>query len=711
MISCQYSIIYDLPEDDIFTSLTLYEDVIYLATECNGIYTYNINTGEINNEYKLYANGHSGPSHTINHIYTDDTGVYAGSTNGLYIFETNGSKKHFTADSYDQYSLINNYISYIMKDSSGLLWIGTFSGINTVDCNSGISYYNNFVIEQNMKTNIVMGTYEDVDEKLWLGGSNKEGLIKFNPKDSSLNLFKYSHLANSISDNTILSIAEDSEGNMWFGTESGLNKHNKQTGEFKIYSIEDNLSNNTIYSIIPLDDKIWITTNSGINCLEFKNGQLINVRKLLTNVEFSSNSFHKTKNGKYAFGAFDGLYIIDPVLLEKNISSPAIHFHSVSVNGNELDINDLSNISIGYKENFMTINLFTNIYSNIQNVNFYYRINNNKWTLMHGNEVTLSNLADNKYTIDFIAKKSNGSISDIKSISFNVKPPFWRCKCAKFVYFLLLFVVIIYIILKIAHLRNAIFLKNKQLAKEIKEKNELLEKNIELEKRKNNYLINMSHELRTPLNVIGATQQLIVNLNKEGNITSEKLSKYMKISDNNLKRLLGIINNLIDSTKLNEGMYNLLIEENNIIYVIEEAALSLKTLAEEKEIDLIVDTNTEECIMKFDRDSIERCIINVVGNAIKFTNSCGKILVNIIDSPSVLTIEISDNGSGIPPEKIAGIFDRFSQVINSKREFSKGSGLGLTITKGLIELHGGDITVTSELGKGTSFTIVLPKNI
>ena len=115
--------------------------------------------------------------------------------------------------------------------------------------------------------------------------------------------------------------------------------------------------------------------------------------------------------------------------------------------------------------------------------------------------------------------------------------------------------------------------------------------------------------------------------------------------------------------------------------------------------------------MKFDQDAIERCIINIVGNAIKFTNFCGKIFINIIDSHSVLTIEISDNGSGIPPEKIANIFDRFSQVVNSKREFSKGSGLGLTITKGLIDLHGGDITVTSELGKGSTFTIILPKNI
>ncbi|WP_286311943.1 sensor histidine kinase, partial [Romboutsia ilealis] len=225
-----------------------------------------------------------------------------------------------------------------------------------------------------------------------------------------------------------------------------------------------------------------------------------------------------------------------------------------------------------------------------------------------------------------------------------------------------------------------------------------------------NYLINMSHELRTPLNVIGATQQLIVNLNKTGNISSNELARYMKISDNNLKRLLNIINDLIDSTKMNEGIYNLLLEEKNIVYVIEDITLSLKSLAEEKEIDLIFDTNIEDCIMNFDQDAIERCIINIVGNAIKFTNKNGQILVNLIDSDNTLTIEISDTGSGIPLEKIDSIFDRFSQVVSSKREFTKGSGLGLTITKGLIELHGGTITVTSELDKGSTFTIILPKN-
>ena len=403
--NAKYSIIKSLTEDTTLTTLSLSEDTIYLGTEYDGIYTYNIKTEEINHEYTLYINGNSGPSYTVNYIYNCNSEIYVGSTNGLYIFKEKNLLNHFTNESYDEYSLIDNYISYIMKDSNGLLWIGTFSGINTVDCYLGISYYNNFIYNQNSKNNIIVGTYEDVNENLWLGvygnginildkknntitllntktdnklnsdtiwdikgnekyvfatssvglnvinietlqiqnllenkfchtlyvdgdylwvgtlggfdiinlndfsiksinkllaennitvnlggaifkdshdtywlgGAKKEGLIHFDPNNNSIKLFKYAELENNISDNTILSISEDSKGNLWFGTESALNKYNRLTEEFTIYSIEDGLSNNTIYSIIPSDDKVWISTNSGINCLEFKDNQLINV--------------------------------------------------------------------------------------------------------------------------------------------------------------------------------------------------------------------------------------------------------------------------------------------------------------------------------------------------------------------------------------------------------------------------------------------------
>lgn len=841
MINKKYSVINNKTIDSILqnttlTTMSIYEDFICLGTISDGIYIYNIKTGEIEQHYKLKISENNDNSYTVKSIYHDGTGIYVGSTNGLYVFEKNGVQKHFINNPFDESSLIDNNISYITRDGSGLLWIGTFSGISKVDYNLGISNYDDFTSEQNTKNNIIMGVYEDIDEKLWigvynhgisiwdrinnkvtqlntktdnklnsdiiwdikgnekyifatssvglniinretlevqnllnnkychtlyldgdylwigtiggfdiinlndfsiksinkllkennitislggaifkdskgiywLGGANKDGLIEFNPKNNSVNIFKYNEAKNSISDNTILSIAEDSKGNLWFGTEGNLNKYDRLTKKFKFYSTEDGLSNNSIYSIIPRNDKIWISTNSGVNCLEFKNDKIINVEKYLNNIEFSSNSYLKTKNGEYALGSNNGLYILKPNVIENNIISPKIHFNSIYVNGEKVD--DLNNKSINYKENFITIDLFTNIYSDMQTVDFYYRINNDDWKLMSNNEITLSNLADKKYTIDFVAKNFNGKHSEPKTISFYVNPPFWRGKMAKFIYFALFLTMILYIIFKIANLKNAITLKNKLLAKEMEEKNELLKKNIELEKRKNNYLINMSHELRTPLNVIGATQQLISNLNKTGNISSNELARYMKISDNNLKRLLNIINDLIDSTKMNEGIYNLLLEEKNIIYVIEDITLSLKSLAEEKEIDLIFDTNIEDCIMNFDQDAIERCIINIVGNAIKFTNKNGQIVVNLIDSDNTLTIEISDTGSGIPPEKIDSIFDRFSQVVSSKREFTKGSGLGLTITKGLIELHGGTITVTSELNKGSTFTIILPKN-
>lgn len=692
----QYTLINSLMNDTIFTALSLYKNIIYLGTEFDGIYTYNIDTGELSNEYKLSTNDNNSSSPTVNYIYNDDTGTYVASTNGLYIFEQNGSQKHFNSNSYDEYSLIDNNLSYITKDSTGLLWIGTFAGISTTNCNLGISHYIDFIEEPNIKNNIIVGTYEDINENLWLGvyghgisiwdrknntvkqlstktdnklnsdtiwdikgnekyifatssiglniidretlkvqnllenkychtlyvdgdylwvgtiggfdiinlndfsiktinnllsennikislggpifkdshniywlgGANKEGLIRFDPINNSLNLFKYDESKNSISDNTILSISEDPKGNLWFGTESALNKYDRLTNEFKIYSIENGLSNNTIYSVIPLNDKVWINTNSGINCLEFKNDHLVNVKKYLNNVEFSVNSCLETKNGEYIFGSINGIYVINPTVIENNISYPKIHFDSVSINGKER--NDLSNISMNYKENYIAINLFTNIYGNMNNVNFYYRINNSNWAPVNGNKIIFSELSDKKYSIDFVARDFNGNTSEIKNLSFYVNPPFWRNKFSKFIYFALLFVVIAYILLKIAQLKNVITLKNRQLAKEIQEKNELLQKNIELEKRKNNYLINMSHELRTPLNVIGATQQLIVKLNKDGNISSNDLSRYMKINDNNLKRLLNIINDLIDSSKMNEGIYNLLIEEKDIIYVVED---------------------------------------------------------------------------------------------------------------------------------------------
>lgn len=266
-----------------------------------------------------------------------------------------------------------------------------------------------------------------------------------------------------------------------------------------------------------------------------------------------------------------------------------------------------------------------------------------------------------------------------------------------------------YIVLKVKAMRKTIKRKNNQLGVEMKEKNDLLLKVLKLEQSKNDYLINLSHELRTPLNVISLTNQLVLKLNEENNLTKKDLEKYIEMSNKNVDRLLKLINDLMDSSKIDSGKFKLFIEEDNIINVIEDSVMSLKHLVEEKGIELVFDTEVEECFMKFDPTAIDRCIVNVVNNAAKFTNAGGQIFIYIADEEKEIKVTISDTGCGIEKEYLENIFDRFNQAHNSKTEAKIGSGLGLTITKRLINLHGGEIYVESEVNKGSTFTIILPK--
>ena len=182
----------------------------------------------------------------------------------------------------------------------------------------------------------------------------------------------------------------------------------------------------------------------------------------------------------------------------------------------------------------------------------------------------------------------------------------------------------------------------------------------------------------------------------------------MDIRVRNCNRLLNIINNIIDTSKLQSNNYIINKKEEDIVYIVEETILGLKDYIENKGIEFTIDTTIEEKIIKCDRYEIERCIVNLIGNAVKFTPSGGKIDVFIKDLGSSIEISVKDTGIGISNKNISTIFDKFNQVIDSNSEVKGGSGLGLTITKHLVELHGGNISVESEVGKGSKFVIILP---
>lgn len=248
---------------------------------------------------------------------------------------------------------------------------------------------------------------------------------------------------------------------------------------------------------------------------------------------------------------------------------------------------------------------------------------------------------------------------------------------------------------------------------QLEEKRRKLDEMLNSDNLKTEFFSNISHELRTPLNVMISAISLIKKITTQcGELYIEeaakgKLKKYFKMIEQNCYRQLRLINNLIDITKIESDFYKLQLKNSNIVEVVENITMSVAEYIESKGINLVFDTNTEELYISCDPDQIERIILNLLSNAIKFTNPGGSIFVNICAVNNKVEINVRDTGIGIPSDKLELIFDRFRQADHPNTRY-KGSGIGLSLVKSLVEKHKGSIRVNSKEGIGTEFTIQLP---
>lgn len=268
--------------------------------------------------------------------------------------------------------------------------------------------------------------------------------------------------------------------------------------------------------------------------------------------------------------------------------------------------------------------------------------------------------------------------------------------------------------------KEALLLKEKVI--DANKKVELLEDNViksenklseilEYDKLKTEFFANISHELRTPLNVIWSTLQLIEILKNNNQLEICMKKDYHGVMKQNCLRLIRLINNLIDITKIDGNYLTLELYNQNIVSVIEDIVMSVVNYAESHEITLVFDTDVEEKIMAFDSDKMERIILNLLSNAIKFTPKGGEIDVTINDLGNYIRISVKDTGVGIPKEELSNIFERFTQVDKSLSRQNEGSGIGLSLVKSLVALHEGNIYVKSEHGFGSEFIIELPARL
>ena len=618
------------------------------------------------------------------------------------------NKKENTIQNYNlEDGLIGENVKDIFVCDKNYLWIGSTNGLNLLDIeNDKIIDMTDYVDEGSY----VRYVYQGQDGSYYIGFLRDGGLGIIEPNSKETKYYK--NIPNdktSISSNRIRYINEDSKGNIWIGTSYGLNKYDPKTKVFKRYTTSDGIANNTIYGVLVDDnDNIWVSTNKGISQIDTKNNTVNNlsVTDGLQGNEFNGNAAFKSKSGELFFGGINGLNAFYPEDVNSINNKSKVIFDGFKVN--DKDYLDINGLKFDNNTENIKIKFFTPVYSSNKNISYEYELigsNSSKATTKE-NYVIYNDLLPGKYTFKVRAVDSRGDISDSETIEFSIKYPFWMSPIACFIYLVIAILFIINNKYKLKYLDRLVKSRTKELEEQMIKNEELYNNNIKIEENKNKYLVNLSHELRTPLNVISSTNQLLLELSKKDNIKYDKLAYYIDISERNCNRLLNLVNNILDNTKLQSKMYTLNLKEVDIIYLVEETSLTLIDYIKSKSIELIIDPEVEEKIILCDDYEIERCIVNLVSNAAKFTPEGGNITITIKDLDDKVMISVLDTGVGIEEKYHKTIFDRFNQVDND--ESKGGSGLGLSITSKIVELHKGEIYVESKVGEGSNFVIILP---
>lgn len=693
----------------------IYEDndgYIWVGSKKDGI---NIIDRKNNNVYRLDKENELNSLLTSKDITTINgygNKIFIGTENGLNIIDKEKKEIQRFLVSEDNFNNESSQIIEIYIDANEMAWIGTRKGLFTIDDKYMLNNLNHIFNENNINDKSVSSIYEDNDGELWIGLSVEGGVLRYNQNTGEIINYKRDE-ESGLSYNSIKDIEGDTLGNVWVATNYGLNKFNKIEGKFTKYTEEDGLSNNFVYGILfDEENNPWVSTNYGISKYDIDKNKFINFGASdgLQGNEFNASSYFKSDSGEMFFGGTSGLNSFYPEDYKEEISSGKVNISKVKVNGESVHFKE--SIELDSKKNSIEIEYFLPDYRDVSKIKYYYKMNgiDDDWIFAENRSyIRYNNLSAGEYEFLVLAINSKGDISDISRLKIVKEPSIFMSKIAFVIYICIVVFIIYNRWNRVKILNRLVDERTLELNDKLNENERLYKQLINQEKIKNNYFINLSHELRTPLNVILSIEQLVTSLNdREEHIEKGKLNHYMSVLKGNSKRLLKLINDIIDTSKIEYGMYSLQCSRIDIVYLVEELALSMKDFIESKGIELIIDPEIEEKLIECDEGEIEKCVINILANAAKFTETGGKIEVNINESDEFVNIKIKDNGIGIDEKDKEAIFDRFGQAYNKKTEEFGGSGIGLALTKQIIELHKGKLIVDSKLGEGSEFIIVLP---
>ncbi|HQI40711.1 MAG: hypothetical protein B6D44_15615 [Ignavibacteriales bacterium UTCHB2] len=603
-----------------------------------------------------------------------------------------------------------------------LLFVGTEDGLEVIEFNDKSSAKRINVIKLN---GAIRNIYEDKFGNVWLGTSYN-GLYKLKNFKNDYNyqpiIEHYDTPGNISNDEIKIFTVQD---NVLFTTKKGVFTYNQKSDSLSLENklgINEYLQNAEInYLLEDKNETIWISAIKKNSQLLLSKGvkepdgtykweELLFLKNI---IDFSNKNAvvsitKDDQTGIIWFSGADGIFCYDSnnkyfVDDGKNFS---VLISSITLNGDSTLYTGNENIT-SLSPDFNSLRIkFSSLKYDPGLSEYQYKLEglSDQWSAWTNENIKdYTKLPPGDYVFKVRARDIDNNISNEALFKFYVLSP-WYLKWYSFLLYGIIIVTLVYLILKFRF--DQLTKRNLKLESIISERTKLIreqsEKLEQLDEIKTKFFTNVSHEFRTPLTLIVGYIQQISEKNKDENLNDD-----LDIVRRNSKKLLWLINQLLDFSKLSSGEMKLKAAPQNIIKIIRSTMLAFSPFADKKNISFNLHTFSDEIMLYIDKDKIEKILTNIFSNAFKFTPEFGKIDVDITDAKDSIIISIADTGIGIPKEKAARIFDRFYQASTDSINQQEGSGIGLSLVKELVTLHKGKIEVESEEGRGTTFKIAL----
>jgi len=632
---------------------------------------------------------------------------------------------HYKYNPNDEDGIKSDIVRHVYEDKAGNIWVSNSNYLSK--WNEEDNRFIHFHISSIPEEPIITSVGQTGDNVFWIGWT--QGLVRYSTSTGDGRSFQNNPLdPASISNNFITSILPDPSRPaevLWIGTGGGgLNRFDVHSETFEHYTVEDGLPNDYVYGILSDEDRrLWISTNRGVSRVDIQALEAGNIAHAFRNYdvtdglqsnEFNTGAYYKNDRGELFFGGINGFNIFNPSLINDNLYKPPVVFTDFLLSNQSISfravesplqkpIGETGQIKLLHHENVISFEFASLDFTSPEKNQYAYMLEgfHKEWINAGTNRTaTFTNLKPGTYTFRVRGSNNDGVWSHREaSIVLVIDPPFWQTWWA-YILYAVGAIFVLYLFRR--YEMHRITLRNQLRIEHVRR-----DKMTEMDSLKTRFFANISHELRTPLTLIlGPAEQLSSELENEQSRHKSQLIY------SNAQRLLRLINQLLDISRLESGSMKLHAGLYDIVPFLKGITTSFSAYAERKRIDLNFTTTETRIALYFDHDKAEKIFINLISNAIKFTPTGGSVSITVSKEKSSagshVNISISDTGIGIPSDQLVFVFNRFYQVNGSDSHEQEGTGIGLAFVKELVDLHHGSVSIASEMGTGSVFTVKLP---